>query len=104
MTYPSVPLGYPDTGMLSVNAETRPDIVPPNPPAPLTKKVRLTLFGLSGFAAAMLVTNAVLLTTLMVGSDNQDTVSEVDKACIGVLSNGGVPDDCSRMYNLDFFP
>lgn len=104
MTYPSVPLDNSLNAVSGFIAETSPNVTPPNPPSPITKKVRLTLFGLSGFAAAMMVTNAVLLTTLMVGSDNQDTVSEVDKACIGVLSNGGVPDDCSRMYNLDFFP
>ncbi|MBS9535072.1 hypothetical protein KIH27_15905 [Mycobacterium sp. M1] len=27
-----------------------------------------------------------------------------DIACVQVLRNGGVPEDCSRMYHLDFYP
>lgn len=104
MTYPSVPLDNPLRFMSEFTTEARPDVIPPNPPSLITKKVRRALFGLAGFAAVMMVFNAVLLTALVVGSDTQEVMSDVDKACVGVLSNGGVPDDCSRMYNLDFFP
>lgn len=31
-------------------------------------------------------------------------LSAVDKACVAVLHNGGVPEDCSRMYRLDIYP
>lgn len=104
MTYPYVSLDNPLNFLSGFSTEARPDVIPPNPPRLVTRKVRLTMFGLAGLAAVMVVFNAVLLTAMTVGSGNQEPMSDVDKACVSVLSNGGVPDDCSRMYNLDFFP
>jgi hypothetical protein len=34
----------------------------------------------------------------------QTAVSSVDAACVAVLSNGGRPQDCARMYLVSEFP
>ncbi|TXH11167.1 MAG: hypothetical protein E6R04_03135 [Spirochaetes bacterium] len=54
---------------------------------------------------AMFVVIAVFGISKMASpADISMELSAVDKACVAVLHNGGVPEDCSRMYRLDLIP
>ena len=55
--------------------------------------------------AFLLIINTVLVALMAWGTgDVSNGMTSVDQACVNVLRNGGVPEDCSRMYRLDFYP
>lgn len=54
--------------------------------------------------AALIITNLALVFVSVSKSVSPSGMSAVDRTCVAVLHNGGVPEDCSRMYHLSIFP
>lgn len=71
-------------------------------------KAPLVIAGISSFLAIVsLIAAGVMYGMLSVRTPQQRPVSRddaVDAACVQVLRNGGLPDDCSRMYHVLPFP
>ena len=77
----------------------------------ISSETRRKIIGLVAVVLALVVTNFALLIVLLVKPSTGNpagpkmfSATERDLACIQVLRNGGVPEDCSRMYHLDFYP
>lgn len=60
------------------------------------------VIGVAAVAAALLLGGWTLGHEVFppTGTDPTSSMTDVDKACVQVLHNGGMPDDCSRMYHL----
>ena len=74
-------------------------------------ETRRKVIALAAVAGALVATNVAVLLVLLFrtpqtsGSAPQSVpMGGRDIACVQVLRNGGVPEDCSRMYHLDFYP
>lgn len=78
----------------------------------LSTATRRKVTVLAAVAVALIATNLLTLLVLLFTHFTASAPSapysvpmgQRDVACVQVLRNGGVPEDCSRMYHLDFYP
>lgn len=99
----------------SVTVEDSPsDLFNPFPaPPPITpykvvprghRKVPVIVAVIASAAAAISLLAVAVMAGMLAASPSSDGFSrgmtDVDRACVSVLHNGGMPEDCSRMYHL----
>lgn len=68
----------------------------PEPPTSWGRVAAVFAGGLVLFAAGFLYGHLVYPPR----HDTDAGLTDVDRACVSVLHNGGMPEDCSRMYHL----
>lgn len=81
--------------MNEINTEAQPTNT-----VPVRRGWRTAALGAVGVG---LIANAAVVGALLMHRATAP-MSNVDRTCVAVLHNGGVPEDCSRMYHLSIFP